>query len=265
MLVDDYPHIPKVRWGHGKPPHHRLEMLVAAGTVRYAQFLQRILKYREPLWNIAVDEPESPIEPFYRNMFFPGLDCAALYTFVAELNPRSYIEIGSGNSTKFVARAIRDQSLKTQVTSIDPNPRADIDALCDRNIRSPLEDCNPAIFEEMEQGDILFFDGSHRCLQNSDVTCFFLEVIPRLPSGVVIHIHDIFLPEDYPPEWFDRSYSEQYLLAVFLMAKNDPANVLLPNSYVSSRRQFTKVLDSLWDDPRLASVERHGHSFWFEA
>jgi hypothetical protein len=77
---------------------------------------------------------------------------------------------------------------------LDPEPRAQIDALCDTSIRRRLEDCDLSMFDQLEAGDILFFDGSHRVFTNSDVTVFFLELMPRLKPGVIVHIHDIFLP-----------------------------------------------------------------------
>jgi Methyltransferase domain len=260
----DYCHIPRVRWGHGQANHEKLEALIAAGTDRYRDFLRIILGYSESLANIPVDAPADSAEPSYQNMFLPGLDSVALYAFVSEFRPKRYIEIGSGNSTKFVARAVHTNSTTTQLISIDPNPRADIDQLCDQTIRSALEETDLGVFKTAEAGDILFFDGTHRCLQNSDVTCFFLEVLPTLEPGVIVHIHDIFLPEDYPPEWFERSYSEQYMLAVYLLAKGDPDRVLLPNWFIWNHPTLSKVLDPLWEDPRMTGVERHGHSFWFQ-
>ena len=97
----------------------------------------------------------------------------------------------------FARHAIRTGNLKTTIMSIDPKPRAEIDSLCDRVMRLPLELCDLNLFRELEPGDILFFDGSHRIFANSDVTVFFIEVLPRLKPGVLVHVHDIFLPADY--------------------------------------------------------------------
>jgi hypothetical protein len=94
----------------------------------------------------------------------------------------------------FARYAIRSGNLKTTISSIDPNPRADINKLCDHVFRANMEQFDPKLFQELEAGDILFFDGSHRIFSNTDVTVFFLEVLPRLKPGVLVHIHDIFLP-----------------------------------------------------------------------
>lgn len=74
----------------------------------------------------------------------------------------------------------------------------------------------------------MFFDGSHRCFQNSDVTAFFLDVMPRLPSGILIGIHDILWPQDYPPGWKDRYYSEQYVLGAYLLGAADASGSKKP-------------------------------------
>ena len=93
-----------------------------------------------------------------------------------------------------------------------------MDAVCDTVIRQPLETLDTAgIIENLQAGDILFVDGSHRCFTNSDVTVVFLEILPRLQPGVLVHFHDILLPYDYPPAWSRRYYSEQYLLACWLL------------------------------------------------
>jgi hypothetical protein len=81
-------------------------------------------------------------------------------------------------------------------------------------------------------GDVLFFDGSHRCLQNSDVTAFFLDVLPELPSGVIVGIHDIVLPNDYPSVWKDRYYSEQYILAAYLLGAQERVSISWAAGYV---------------------------------
>ena len=76
---------------------------------------------------------------------------------------------------------------------------------------------------------MLFIDSSHRSFTNSDVTAFYLDILPRLKSGVLIHIHDVFLPYDYPPEWSDRFYNEQYLLACVLLTRNPAYEIQLAN------------------------------------
>jgi hypothetical protein len=178
------------------------------------------------------------------------------------LRPRQYVEIGSGNSARFARRAIRDQCLRTQITSIDPNPRDAVECICDFCVRTPLEDVDLNFFQDLQAGDIVFFDGSHRILTNSDVAVFFLEVFPYLKPGVLVQIHDIHLPCDYPAEWSYRFYSEQYLLAALLLSKTSSFRVLLPNAFISHDDKLKAVLEPLWKDPSMKHAEHYGGSFW---
>ena len=159
-------------------------------------------------------------------------------------------------------RVIRDQGLKTQLTSIDPRPRAEIDALCDHIIRQPLENLNLDIFEKLGAGDVLFLDGSHRSFMNSDVTVFFLEILPALASGVLVHLHDIHLPCDYPPERAEWYYSEQYLLAASLLAGHRGYEIMLPNAFVSGEPDLIRESEGLWRRLGLDPAQMKGLSFW---
>ena len=192
----------------------------------------------------------------------PGLDSIALYGFLSNLNSETYVEIGSGNSTKFARRAINDQKLKTKITSIDPHPRNEIDLICDNCIRTPLEELDIELFKKLKSGDILFVDNSHRLFTNSDVGVVFLEILPILSTGVHVQFHDIFLPYDYPPQWTLRYYSEQYLLAAYLLAKGNLFEILLPNSFISNDPELSKIMLPIWTDSYFSGVETHGGSFW---
>ena len=180
------------------------------------------------------------------------------------MNPIRYIEIGSGNSTKFARRAIQDQQLRTQITSIDPHPRATVEQICDHSIRLPVEDVELGLFEELEEDDILFIDNSHRIFTNSDATTVFLDVLPYLKPGVLVQFHDIYLPYDYPEEWRHRYYSEQYCLATLLLAdRNRRYEIVLPNWFIFENALSHGILnDPVWQYPSLAGVEQHGGSFW---
>ncbi len=96
---------------------------------------------------------------------------------------------------------------------------------------------------------------------NSDATVFFLEILPRLKPGILVHIHDIFLPFDYPPEWAGRIYPEQYLLACYLLA-GSRLQVELPNAFVSQDAELCSILDPIWRLEQMRGVAPHGVSFW---
>ena len=200
--------------------------------------------------------------PVYNNGFFPGLDIVTLYTIISKFKPQTYVEVGSGNSTKVAFQAIKDQQLNTKIISIDPYPRAEIDQLANKVIRSPFENINFDFIFKLKPNDILFIDNSHRILPNSDSMVFFLEVLPKVPQGVIVHIHDIYLPYDYPQEMCDRHYSEQYGLAMFLLANSKKYQTLFPNYFVSEDKDLSQSLLPIWDHKNLDGVERHGGSYW---
>jgi hypothetical protein len=259
LLLVDYPVRPEPRYGWGKPPHALLEEIIGRDRERYARTICSFTQYAADLQRIE-QEPSSPTAPAWRNRFTSGLDAIALYSFVCERRPGLYIEIGSGNSTKFVRRAIVDHSLQTRIVSIDPHPRAEVDGICDEVIRSPVESVDLTVFDRLGSGDLLYVDNSHRAFMNSDVTVVFVDVLPRLAPGVLVGLDDIYLPFDYPPEWRYRYYSEQYLLASLLLAGGDRLRIELPCAYVGQDRELRDVLRA----EILAGLPRGGTSFWVE-
>ncbi len=257
----DYPVEPVPRWGHGRPSHPRLTEILEGRRERYRVHLDAIIEVSGPLRRISVDPPSDPGAPHWVNGWLPALDGATLSMFLATTDPPTYMEIGSGNSTKFARRAIADHGLRTRIVSIDPFPRAEVDALCDEVVREPAESVDVAVFDRLVPGDVLFVDNSHRCLQNSDATAIFLDVLPRLPPGILVEFHDIFLPDDYPSEWAERFYSEQYVLAAFLLAGGPLIETELPAWYVANDPELSAVIEPLWDEIGLTR-DRHGGSFW---
>ena len=251
------------RYGHGQPPHAQLYDIINAHRDSYAELLHNVLDLATNIQAIKkIGEQNDANQPAWNNNFLPGLDMMMIYTMLATQQPKRYVEVGSGNSTKVAAKAKKDHQLRTQITSIDPHPRAEIDHLADVVIRKPFEAINLADILELEAGDILFIDNSHRILPNSDATVFFMEVLPRLRKGVIIHIHDIYLPYDYPQFMCDRAYSEQYGLAFFLLANPDRYQTLFPCFFVSEDAQLSDIIAPIWEHPNLQNVEKHGGSFW---
>ena len=93
------------------------------------------------------------------------------------------------------------------------------------------------------------------------VQWFFMEVLPRLKKGVVVQVHDIYLPYDYPQNMCDRFYAEQYMLAAMLLSNPDRYEILAPDFYMSEEEELKQILQPLWKE--LPTVETHGGSFWF--
>lgn len=262
----DYPYARKTRPWLRSPGIHQLYHLLQASNARAAEVLEGFAHLREPLSRIRARPAASdpPGTPHWDNEYLPALDAIAIYGFLARTNPGVYLEIGSGNSTRFAARAIADHGLRTRIVSIDPQPRAEIDALCDEVVRAPLEELEPERFTELTAEDVVFLDGSHRSFQSSDVTVFFLELLPVLPRGVIYGIHDVFLPADYPLHWVDRWYNEQYLLAAYLHGGAGGDEIVLPCSHVASQEALVAKLDPLWRLAELRDAPRFGSSFWLK-
>jgi hypothetical protein len=158
-----------------------------------------------------------PPAPRWNQDWFPRLDAAAAYAMVRSTRPKCIVEVGSGHSTRFMARAVADGGLDTRITAIDPQPRASLSGLNIDWIASPVQ--RVAAFPPLGEGDILFIDSSHQLKPGSDVEFLLQAVLPLLPGGVRVHFHDIFLPDDYPAAWAWRRYNEQAAVAS-LIEKN---------------------------------------------
>ncbi len=261
----EYPVAVQPRFGHGKPAHPELLEIVKRNHAEYKHWLEISKKYFTDLQQINDAKKETNNQlPVWNNGFLPGLDVLMLYTFLADIQPKKYVEIGSGNSTKVAHFAKKNHQLKTEIISIDPQPRAEIDALADKVIRQPFEHIDFSFLTELEENDILFVDNSHRMLPNSDATVFFLEVLPRLKKGVIVHVHDIYIPFDYPQFMCDRFYSEQYGLAIFLLANAQKYQAFFPNYYVSQTPELADSISDFWKHPNTSNVEKHGGSFWLK-
>ncbi len=255
----------KPRYGFGKPPHKELYQIINANRENYKNLIEKALLLKENIWSIkkAKDENNSK-NVAWNNGFLPGLDIIFIYTILTEFKPRKYIEIGSGNSTKVAYKAKQEQNLNTEIISIDPCPRTEIDHLANKIIRQPFENIDLNIIEELDENDILFVDNSHRILPNSDSMVFFLEILPKLKKGVIVHIHDIYLPYDYPQFMCDRFYSEQYGLAMYLLADSEKYKTIMPNYFVFEDKELSELISPIWQNKNLGGVERHGGSYWIK-
>ena len=158
-------------------------------------------------------------QPRWDQDWFPGLDAAALYTLVRQRRPARILEIGSGHSTRFMARAVADAALPTEIVCIDPAPRASLKGLAVRHERRTFKGDGAAVAAELGPGDVLVIDSSHLAVPGSDVDRIINDLMPRLPGGVLVHLHDIFLPDPYPAAWRRRGYGEQLLVGALLQGE----------------------------------------------
>jgi hypothetical protein len=222
---------------------------VEARLERDLPIMQQTIEHLRPFsyhdaFNAISRDQQSETEPYWANGYLSEGDGRSILGMTGYYKPKKIIEIGSGNSTKFFRKAINTFRLQTQLTSIDPMPRRQIDALCDTCLRYTVLDANPGLFAALEPGDILFHDGSHITFNGTDTVHLFLEILPVLKPGVIVHLHDILLPYEYHKDFDGRGYSEQYMLATALLSSSS-YEVVLPLNFLSHRKLFLGGL-SFW-------------------
>jgi hypothetical protein len=214
-----------------RPPYAALEELFEARREAIEGWLGAIDGFAAELEAIGGAPPPAPR---WAQDWFPRLDGAAAYTMIRKLAPRRVVEVGCGHSTRFIARAIADGGLDCAITAIDPAPRADLDRLPGvQLLRTTVQNAGDSAFRELQAGDVLAIDSSHVLMPGSDVDMLFNRILPILPQGVFVHIHDIFLPDDYPADWEWRGYNEQ--LGVAALIAGAGWNVQFASHYAATR------------------------------
>ncbi|MEX2649241.1 MAG: class I SAM-dependent methyltransferase, partial [Alphaproteobacteria bacterium] len=174
-----------------------------------------------------------PPAPRWDQDWFPRLDAAVTYTMVRAAKPTLVVEVGSGHSTRFMARAVADAGLATRIRAIDPSPRARLDGLGVEHVALDLHQAGDDVFAGLAPGDVLFVDSSHILMPGTDVDRLINRVLPALPTGALVHIHDVFLPDDYPTSWAWRGYNEQ--LGVATLIAGGGWQPLFASRYVATR------------------------------
>lgn len=215
-----------------------LEPLFAAAASQFEVVLRDIDSHSAALAQI----PATGDGLRWQQTWFPRLDAAAAYGLVRRFAPARIVEIGSGHSTRFLARAVADGGLATTIVAIDPAPRASIRALPITHHAVMIEDIDPAVITGLAAGDMLFIDSSHVAMPGGDVDRLMLDILPRLAPGVIVHIHDILLPDAYPDAWAWRGYNEQLVVGALLQGGG--YELLFASHYVATR----------WADRLAASV-----------
>ena len=218
----------------------------------------------DPLFAGLREDPEINTQArqrqYLHNGYYPTPDAEAYAAMIADRRPRKIVEIGAGFSTRIARRTIAHLSSDTELVVVDPAPRADISRVADTVFLERFQDIDVATLG-LDEHTLLFIDSSHVVTTRGDVTELFCRVLPELPPGVLVHIHDIFLPYDYPPAYVRRLYTEQYLLWA-LLARSTTFRVTLATHFMSRnhapamRRVFGPIVggDELY----------YGASFWLE-
>lgn len=171
----------------------------------------------------AIDKPQGQTTAFYLiNGVYMAVDAHAYYALVRAFKPARIIEIGSGMSTQLAVDALAENGNTGDagtITAIDPHPSDFLRSVTSVNLQeTKLQDVDLSLFSELDTNDILFIDSTHVLREGNDVQLEYLEILPRLSDGVLVHIHDISLPKRYPKVYFDTGmyWNEQYLAQAFL-------------------------------------------------
>ena len=194
-------------------PHRYARLLPPPGSQPPYPVIEALFQRAEPGFAAVLDDIDrhaAALESMHSLLdqsWFPSLDGAAAYALVRDRKPRHIIEVGSGHSTRVLAKASGGLG---EIIAIDPAPRADIVGLPGvRIVGSTVQTAPAETFRILGPGDLLFIDSSHILMPGSDVDVVLGRVLPELPKGALVHLHDIFLPFDYPQIWGWRNYNEQ--------------------------------------------------------
>lgn len=256
-----YPYTPKPRasFTNGK-----IKEIIKENCQKYGEFCEEIkseiAKYADFYKSIPRNKTDDYL-PFLANGFLPLFDGIMIYLMLAKYNPALYFEIGSGNTTKFAAKSIADNRLRTKIISLDPAPRAEINQLCTLIFRQPLEEFDLEFFKLLAPDDILIIDCSHRAFSNSDVTVYITELLPILPKGVIYAIHDIYLPDEI---YWDRYYNEQYMLAAYLLGGADGDGIIFPTHYLQKYTPLLKGMRVTVNATQPYRLYVEGSFFWMK-
>ena len=247
-------------------PLHGVEMNVPTQL----DFLETIFPEHASELNFPVEKTEDPSTFCYNNSAYGYIDASVLHLMVRHFKPSLMLEVGSGNSTLVSARASlmnKAEGHACRLVSIEPYPKkilTDGFAGLNQQIPKKVQEVDWEAFERLGPNDILFIDSSHVVKAASDVIYLFLEILPRLKRGVVVHVHDIFFPYDYPRQWVvDRRWfwNEQYLLQAFL-AMNPSYKVLFGTYFMKSR--YPEKMDAFFKEPEGYHRRLQNSSFWMQ-
>jgi hypothetical protein len=184
----------------------------------------REFSFEDELIKLPIEQPGNEVTYFYDNNYFESGDAEFFYSMIRYLKPQTLVEIGSGFSSLLAIEAIaanrhQNPGYACKHVCIEPFERPWLEKLPVELIRLPVERCDKSLFVDLNANDILFIDSSHVIRPQGDVLCEYLEILPMLKVGVFVHIHDVFTPRDYLPEWLiDRNlfWNEQYMVEAFL-------------------------------------------------
>jgi hypothetical protein len=221
---------------------------------------QRVVRSDPRLESLFADVPS-----------FNTVDSNLLYAIVRHFRPRRVVEVGAGHSTRVTAAALAEnaaEGVAAEFTTIEPYPEPDLVQRVpglSRLIQQPVQDVEPSVFLQLQRNDILFIDSSHTVNAGSDVNHLFLRILPRVAPGVLVHVHDIFLPAEYPESFIrgtaeqaPRFWNEHYMLHALLIGNRDLEVVVAGHALHLARPEALEAAIPGYDPRRHAPG-----SFWF--
>ncbi len=225
-------------------------------------FLRDTPSYAGELSTLPWERPEADPTSFYwGNGLFSHSDASLYYSIVRRFRPALVVEVGAGHSTKLAAQAVRANG-SGRILCIDPHAPpwlGRIDAPIEVQA-IPVQETPEEVFLGLSPADILFIDGSHISKTGSDVNHLFLRILPRLPRGVLVHVHDVCLPFEYPRYWSQEMlcyWNEQYVLAALLA--NSSKFEILCGVYYLQKADIACLKPFV---PEVVNVTAGGGSLW---
>jgi methyltransferase family protein len=222
--------------------------------------------FNEELTRLPIEKSKD-LHFFYHNSEFKSGDAEYFYNMIRYFKPSRLIEVGAGNSTLLALQAINrnkdeDPAYCCEQIAIEPYRMPWLETTGIRVIRDPVEKVESTIFQQLKKNDVLFIDSSHMVRPQGDITHLYLNVLPSLAPGVLVHVHDIFTPKDYPFEWIIdnvRLWNEQYVLEAFLTF-NGSFRVLAALNYL--KHHYPDQLASKCPILQQEFADREPGSFW---
>ena len=224
--------------------------------------------YNNELIEFPLSQSETERVYLYNNDSYMSGDAEYLYSMVRFFRPRKIIEIGSGYSTLMVRNAVvknklDDINYSCDHICIEPYEQHWLEELDINIIRNKVEELDVSLFKSLQSGDFLFIDSSHVIRPQGDVLFEYNEILPLLNKGVIVHIHDIFTPRDYPEEWLcDRHllWNEQYLLESFLSFNGSYKIIGMLNYLANNYSQDFKAKSPVYS----SQSNRKPGAFWIQ-
>lgn len=246
-----------------------IDINIDACIGNYEQEDNHFIQEFRSLYPIA--KPTEDYQGFYLlNGMYMAVDAHIYWSTVRKLRPRTIIEIGAGNSTMLAAAALKLNAREgSQLVVIEPYPDQIVKAGLTGYAKVEekfVEDVDLSFFDVLQEGDILFIDSTHVLRQGGDVQHIYCEILPRVPAGVYVHVHDISLPKSYPRTYLEQGlfWTEQYMLQAYLSHNKKvqvvwPGNFLLSKSYERMMNLFPEI-----NDMRAVYPSSEPSSFWFK-